>query len=240
MAETSNPKTLKNLTMEAIIASHNCFNELNNNNLRLPQRLFKELIEIGPGLIQMPKYHFLDDRFWLSDTEPFHKSLHYDQAYSKFFVVWMQQLTREKMEKYMPLVIHLLEIKFIIEINNNIERSYFLCTKCLNLYLNLYPIITNNFKVYRHYKHTCYTSLVLQRELQKIVQSPNNWCNMCKQVPLFQVADHNLCYQIVGESMHQCPLHYPVDDDDPEFIYCLRCFGSGFRSSFNLKKEITF
>lgn len=241
MGETSNPKTLKILAMETIIASHSCFNMLNNNNLRLPQRLFNELVEIGPGLIQMPKYHFLDDRFWFSsETEPFHKSLCYDQTYSKFFVVWVQQLIREKMEKYMPLVIHLLEIKFIIVINNNIERSYSLCTKCLKLHLNLYPITTNMFKVYRHYKHTCYTSLVLQKELREKVRSAKSWCNMCRQVPLFQVADHNVCCQIVGESNHQCPLHYPVDDDDPEFIYCLKCYGSGFRSFFDLKKEITF
>lgn len=240
MGETSNPKTLKILTMGAIIASHSCFNELNNNNLLLPKRLFNELLEIGPGLIKMPVFRFWDDRFWFGDTEPFHKSLYYDQTYSKFFVVWVQQLISERMEKCMPasLIIHFLEIHFIIQIDN-VESNHFLCTKCLKIYLNLNPIISNNFKIYRFYKHTNYVSFSLQRELQDKIQSPKSWCNMCRQVPLFQVADFNSCWQIVGESIHHCPLHYPVDDDDPEFIYCLNCYGTGFRRFFSFKTEIT-
>lgn len=50
MDELESPKTLKILTLEKIVSSYFCINELNNNHLHLPKTLFQELVEIAPSL----------------------------------------------------------------------------------------------------------------------------------------------------------------------------------------------
>lgn len=64
MDELSSPKKLKKLTMQKIVSSHYCLNQINNNNLWLPKILFQELVEIGPSLVQMPKYDRRNCKFW--------------------------------------------------------------------------------------------------------------------------------------------------------------------------------
>ena len=59
MDKLFNPKKLKHIAMKKIVSSHKCFNQINNNHLLQPKPLFKELVEIGPNLTEMPKYSLL-------------------------------------------------------------------------------------------------------------------------------------------------------------------------------------
>lgn len=240
MDKVLSPKKLKYLTMQTIISCHNSFNELNNNHLLLPKRLFNEMVECGPSLIDMPKFNMFDYRFRFNEnTEKFHKKVFYDHTYSKYFVIWVQSLNSDNLFKYLPIVIHFLEIYYVLEIDN-IENIFLLCSKCLKLHLAVHPVnfSTSEIKIWREFKHKTYWTFALQSELKEKIQCKNSWCHYCKQVPLFQVANYNLCESIVGSTIHNCPKHFPVDEDDVEFIYCPNCYGSGFSSNFSFRKEI--
>lgn len=234
------PQTLKHLSMKKIISCHFCFNEIDNNILLLPKSLFKELVEIGPGLVEMPRYGRFNYRFiCFIETEKFHKSLIYDRTYSKLFVKWLQTLHTIFLKKYLPFVVHFLEIYFVIETDTT-ESKFPLCTKCFKLYLNVYPTVLNSERstIKKHFIHKTYTSRISLHELQEKLQSKENWCKFCRQVPLFQVADYDLCESIVGLTAHNCPLHYPIDDDNDDFIYCTNCFGSGFLTNFRFSRHV--
>lgn len=236
------PQTLKHLTMKKVISCHFCLNQLNNNILLLPKSLFKELVEIGPSLVEMPRYDRFDNRFiCFVEREKFHKTLIYDKTYSKLFVIWVQTLHSIFLKKYLPFVVHFLEIYFVVE-NDTTESKYHLCTKCFKLYLNVHPLVLNfeRYRIKKIFTHKTYTnvSIITLHELRDKLQSKENWCQSCRQVPLFQVADYNLCESIVGVTAHYCPLHFPIDDDNDEFIYCTNCFGSGFLTNFRLRRHI--
>lgn len=238
MDELPCPKKLKYLAMRKIVSSHYCFNNINNNHLLLPKQLFKELVEIGPSLVEMPENVF-NDNFFIHNTSNFQTSLCYDHTYSKYFVVWVQTMHADNLAKYLPVVVHFIEIFFVIKINN-VESNFLLCTKCFKLHLTTHSIDLNSerCKISKHYHHKTYISLSLQRELQNKIQSKNSWCNSCGQVPLFQVANYALCESIVGLTAHNCIKHYPIDENSDEFIYCLNCYGSGMMINFSLKKDI--
>ena len=234
------PKTLKYLVIEKIISAHKCLNKIDNKQLCLPKTLFKELVQVGPSTIEMPKYSlFNDDNFCFEDTDEFHKSVVYDRTYSKYFVIWMQSLHVDKLSRYLPIIVHFLEIHFVIEFDN-VQNTFFLCSKCLKLYLTVHYIDMNvtQFKIKRHYRHQTYLSLVRLSEILDRIKSKNNWCVSCRQVPLFQVANHNLCENIVGLTPHICVEHFPYDENNDEFIYCTNCYGTGTMTKFSFSREI--
>lgn len=239
MDKVSSPKKLKILTIEKIVSSHCCLNKLNNNNLCLPKVLFRELVEIGPSLVQMPKYDRRNCKFWFFHTQKFHESLLYDVTYSKYFVVWIQNMHSDVLAQYMPVVVHFLEIHYTIKIDNE-ESIFLLCSKCFKLYLTIHSIDlkSDRYKIKKKINHKTYCSITLQRELKQKIQCKKNWCNSCNQVPLFQVANYALCEQIVGLNAHNCLMHFPIDEDDEDLIYCLNCYGSGTMTNFNLTQDV--
>lgn len=240
MDELSNPKTLKILTMEKIVSCYSCINEMNNNHLFLPKVLFNELVENAPSLVKMPNYDNLDFNIWFHDTrKKLHQTLFNDHTYSKYFTVWLQTIPTDDLSIYLPVVVHFLEIYYILEINN-VESIFRLCTKCFKLYLNIHVIDLNSerYRIKKAFIHKTYSSYTLQRELQEKIQSKINWCNACKQVPLFQIGNYELCEQIVGLNAHRCLRHYPHEEDNDHFIYCLNCYGSGIMTIFNFKRDI--
>ena len=58
-------KKLKYLVIKKILSAHRCFNEANNKHLCLPKNLLKELVQVGPGTIEIPKYSLFNDKFLL-------------------------------------------------------------------------------------------------------------------------------------------------------------------------------
>lgn len=239
MDELSRPKKLKYLAMRKIVSSHYSLNEIAINNLSLPKQLFKELVEIGPSLVEMPEYDLFSDNFRFQNTANFQTSLCYDHTYSKYFVVWVQTMSSDNLAKYLPVIVHFVEIFFVIKINN-VERNFLLCTKCFKLQLFMHSIDLNSesCRISKQFNHKTYCSITLQRELQEKIQSKKSWCNSCGQVPLFQVANYALCESIVGLTAHNCAKHYPIDEDSDEFIYCLSCYGSGMVINFSFKRDI--
>lgn len=234
------PQTLKHLAMRKIISSHFCLNQIDNNILLLPKSLFKELVEIGPGLVEMPRHGRFNYRFiGFIETEPFHKTLIYDRTYSKPFVIWLQTLHAIFLKKYLPVVVHFLEIYFVVQ-TDTAESKFRLCTNCFKLYLNVHPTVLNSerYRIKKDYTHKTYVSMISLHELRDKLQSKDNWCNSCRQVPLFQVADYDLCESIVGLTAHNCPKHFPIDDDNDEFIYCVNCYGSGFLTHFRFRRRV--
>ena len=177
-------------------------------------------------------------KFWFfSDTERFHKSVLYDHTYSKYLVIWIQSLHADYISRYLPIVVHFLEICFLIQIDND-EKKILMCSKCLKLHLSVNSINLNasQFRIRREYKHKTY--IVLKPDLQEKIQSKSSWCTSCMQVPLFQIADYNLCESIVGSTAHNCAEHYPIDESSDEFIYCTNCYGSGTMTNFSFKQEV--
>ena len=161
----------------------------------------------------------------------------YDQIYSKYLIIWIQSLHINYISRYLPVVVHFLEICFVTEIDNN-EKNFLMCSKCLKLHLSVNSInlIATQFRIRKEYKHKAY--IVLQPDLQEKIISKNNWCHCCRQLPLFQVADYNLCESIVRSTAHNCAKHYPIDENSDEFIYCTNCYGSGTMTNFSFKQEV--
>lgn len=236
MDETSIPKKLKYLAIQKIISNHSFFNEINNTNFNLPKSLFQVIIDVGPSLIELPKYNAFSSEFH-DTTAKFHKSLLYDKTYSKHFVIWVQNMPTLLMENYLPIVVHFVEIHFTIEFDNT-EKSFNLCSKCLKLHLNVHPI-NDQFKIFQLISHKTYHSFAIQTELEQKIRSKKNWCNSCFQVPLFQIANYRTCESIVGETAHNCPKHFPIDENSFDFIYCLNCYGTGIMTTFSMKRNVT-
>lgn len=146
----------------------------------------------------------------------------------------------DELELYLPLVVHFLEMHYVME-TNNVESIFMLCTKCFKLHLTVQSINLNSgqYRIKRKIIHKTYHSFTLQSELKEKIQSKKNWCQSCKQVPLFQIANYTLCEKIVGLTAHNCLAHFPMNDDESDdFIYCLNCYGSGIMTNFNLKHDV--
>lgn len=240
MNELLCPKTLKYLTLEKIVSSHFCINELDNSYLNLPKILFRELVEIAPSLVKMPNLDYTNLNFWCHNIEKkLHQRLLNDHTYSKYFVVWLQSMQADVLAEYLPIVTHFLEINYIIEIDN-VESIFLLCTKCFKLHLTIHPIDLNSerYRIKKKIIHKTYCSITLQRELKNKIQCKKSWCKSCKQVPLFQIANYALCEKIVGVSAHNCLEHFPIDEDSDDLIYCLNCYGSGIMTNFILNHDV--
>ena len=233
MTELFSPKTLKHFAMRKIIAAHSCFNELNNASLRLPKRLFSELVDVGPKMIEMPEYDEWNINFWnFEDSDKLHTTLKYNKTYSKYYVVWVQN--EKNLERYLPVVTHFIRIYFVIfhGIFHGTEHDFLLCFKCFKLHLNSTGINLDYCTVYKHSEHNVY---VLGNAAKNVIQDKKNWCNYCRQTPLFQVADYNMCETLFGSRAHDCPGHaylQTINDLEQPWVYCANCFGSGTRRHF--------
>lgn len=84
-----------------------------------------------------------NDKFWSRETEKFRKSLIYDQTYSKYLVIRLQKLHTRDIDRYHPIVVHFLEIYFVIEIDN-VESKFLLCPKCFKMHLTRHPFVSNS------------------------------------------------------------------------------------------------
>lgn len=141
---------------------------------RLPQILLEQLL-LRKGCVSMPKWEPINMRAKFVDTsegeilKKFFKKK--DTALPKEFVVWFQN------DNIHPMLCNSSLILIIMWFKN--DSGYFnICMKCMKWCLED-SIIKSPFKR-EYFKYYLINNL-------HIVQDPKNWCERCKQVPMFQI-----------------------------------------------------
>ncbi|XP_035208177.1 uncharacterized protein LOC118182899 [Stegodyphus dumicola] len=222
------PISLQDMCIQTILSSILCIAELYNVELNIPRMILRDIIEKGRFWIDFESSFSLENRdvFW-DESLTLYERIRFNKWFSKQFIAWF--FFDDDVIFLLHLKIaHITFVKHVIVQNNESNIYLKSCNKCLELWLRCQTDTTRTkCKIFRKFNHfLCYN----ERDTLSYMRNEDNWCEICKQSPLYFICDENSCCISFGNLIHECPR---INHD-----HCYNnCYG-GFVENFSFNCQI--